>query len=182
MNGPEARFDPREDRVLRSSVRLARLVLEAHAASVFLAGSPNELVLRATSEQDADRILGLTLSPDEGIAGWVFTTGSSTMVSSVANDSRFARDTAEASGYVPEVIVAVPISGPDLPIGVLEVLDPEAGGRDDLTVIDIVTEIAEQLGVVLASVRQIPEATAEETLGQARTLLDDLSRSLRHPR
>jgi len=181
MSAADIPFEHGEDRVLRSSVRLARLVLQAHAASVFLSGSPDELVLRATSEEDADRILGITLAPDEGIAGWVFTTGSSAMVSKVSDDDRFARAAAESSGYVPEVIVAVPIHGPNAPIGVLEVLDPRPGLHDDLTMIDIVTEIAEQLGEVLGPSRQA-ELTVEQTLDAAQTLLDDLSRNLRRTR
>jgi GAF domain-containing protein len=182
MNGSTVQFDPRADGVLSSSVRLAQRVLDAHTASVFLIGSPHELVLRATSEPHPERILGQTLSPDEGIAGWVFTTGSPIRASGVLDDSRFAEDTARAGEYLPEVIVAAPIPGPDLPIGVLEVLDPEPAGRDDLTVIGIVTEIAEQLGEALALVRHVPEAAAGHAIGQARSLLDELSRSLRRGR
>ena len=69
---PPLLLPEREGRILRASVRLARLLLDAHAASVFLASTLDALVLRATSEEDADHLLGITLAPNEGIAGWVF--------------------------------------------------------------------------------------------------------------
>ena len=182
MTIAEGRNTGREDRLLRSTVRLARLVLDSHAASVFLAADEDALVLRATSEEDADQVLGLRLPSHEGIAGWVFTMGTPAVVSGVSDDVRFARDVAELSGYLPNVIVAVPVLLGLEPVGVIEVLDPGDHGRDDLTVIDIVTEIAEQLAEVLALVRQETSVDVETAIHQAQSVLDGLSQTLRQTR
>ena len=181
MNPPLLLPD-REGRILRATVRLARLLLDAHAASVFLASTLDALVLRATSEEDADHLLGITLAPNEGIAGWVFSTGDPAMVSGVTQDPRFSRAATEIGGYLPDVIVAVPILGEREPIGVLEIIDPGEHFRDDLTVIDIVTEIAEQLGDVLQLVRAPTENTVYAAIGEAQAVLDGISRELRRGR
>jgi GAF domain-containing protein len=71
-------------------------------------------------------VVGIRLPVGRGIAGWVAQSGQPIAVSDLSRDTRFARDVAESTSYVPTAILAVPIETDDELIGVLSVLD-----RDD---------------------------------------------------
>jgi GAF domain-containing protein len=139
-------FDPSvHDEMIRSTVRLARLVFAAAAASVFLYDAERgELVFEASSGAGEDRLVGVAIPADRGIAGWVHMTGESIIVRDLAEDSRFDRDFAEATGHVPDTIMAAPLELDHEPFGVIEVLDPDLAAVGDLAAIDILAELARQ--------------------------------------
>lgn len=133
------------DEILRSTVRLARLSFNAAAASVFLYDHERDvLVFEASSGPGEDRLLGLTLPPDRGIAGWVANTGEPIVIRGVADDARFDRDFAADTGLVPDVIMAAPIEHEGDILGVLEVLDPNLSTVGEIQAIDLLTELANQ--------------------------------------
>ncbi len=74
----------------------------------------------------ADEILGVSLPVGRGIGGWAAMSGQPIAVRDVATDARFARDVAESTHYVPEVILAAPLlsTAGDV-MGVVSVLDPD---------------------------------------------------------
>ncbi|BCB76302.1 hypothetical protein GCM10022251_24940 [Phytohabitans flavus] len=136
--------------LLRSTVRLSRLVFGAAAASIFLHDPGRDaLVFEAASGRGEDRIIGVRIPSDHGVAGWVFQTGQTMALNDLGNDTRFDRSTAEATGYVPEAIVAAPLIL-DEPIGVLEVLDAAPARFDDLTAMDILTALADHLAASMS--------------------------------
>lgn len=97
----------------------------AAASCALVTDSGDRLVFVAADGAGADRIRGVELPVGRGIAGWVVMADQAIAVSDVARDTRFARDVAEATEYVPNVVLAVPIPLPDGEVGgVLEVLDP----------------------------------------------------------
>ena len=139
------------DEILRSTVRLARLSFAAAAASVFVCDvEQGTLVFEASSGVGEDRLVGVTIPGDHGIAGWVANTGEPMIVRGVAEDSRFDRRFAESTGLVPDVIMAVPMEHAGEILGVLEVLDPKVQGIGDLDAMDLLTELANQSASVLA--------------------------------
>jgi GAF domain-containing protein len=64
----------------------------------------------------------------------VAVSGQPLAVSDLAADNRFAHDVAESTAYVPGTLLATPIMGPEGVLGVLSILDRDAGraetGRD----------------------------------------------------
>jgi GAF domain-containing protein len=136
--------------LLRSTVRLTRLVFGAAAASIFLYDPARDvLVFEAASGRGEDRIVGTTIPPDHGVAGWVFQTGETMVLNDLASDTRFDRTLAESTGYVPEAIVAAPLTL-DEPLGVLEVLDAAPGRFDDLGAMEVLSELAEHLAASMS--------------------------------
>ena len=117
-------MEPRSQLV--SSVAAIRALFGAAAASCALVtDSGDRLVFAAADGAGADRIRGVELPIGRGIAGWVVMADQAIAVRDVVRDSRFARDVAEATEYVPNVVLAAPIPLPDGEVGgVLEVLDP----------------------------------------------------------
>jgi GAF domain-containing protein len=93
-----------------------------------------ELVYVAASGAGADAVTGIRLPIGRGIAGWVAQSGQPIAVSDLSRDTRFARDVAESTSYVPTALLAVPIEADDRLLGVLSILDRDearpGAGRD----------------------------------------------------
>ena len=111
--------------LLRSTTELALRLCDAAACSLaLLAGESGELVFEAASGVGAERIVGQRLPAGQGIAGWVVSSGQPIAIAEVALDPRFARGVAEATGFVPRSMMAVPLETEREMLGVIEVLDP----------------------------------------------------------
>ncbi|MFL5642496.1 MAG: GAF domain-containing protein [Chloroflexota bacterium] len=156
-----------EDELLFALTGVAVASLEAQAASVALFDpATDRLIFRAAAGPAAGDIVGVSIDPQAGIAGYAFTSGQPLAVADVTADPRFERAVAEASGYVPSSLLAVPIVGPGSTIGVLEALDGRRGAFS-LHDIDIATAVA---SAVAAAVTQ------QQLVGDAASVL---TRSLR---
>ena len=83
----------------------------------------NELVFRAATGSAASSVVGMRLPVKRGIAGYVVASGQAIAVHDVQRDPRFDREAAEATGYLPQSILAVPIETASEVSGVIEVLD-----------------------------------------------------------
>lgn len=135
---------------------LARLATAGAACSVAaLDEAGGELRYVAAAGAGALEIVGTRLPSGRGIAGFVAGSGQGLSVSDVRRDARFAHDVAEATGYVPTALMAVPISAGDDTLGVLTVLDPE---RADLTI---------AAGFADLAARTLRRATNAATLGRS---------------
>ncbi len=76
----------------------------------------------------------LAIDKAQGIAGYVAMTGQPIAISNVEQDTRFNRDFAKSTGYVPRSILATPLLAGERILGVMEVLDkidaPSFGMQD----------------------------------------------------
>ena len=142
---------PADDEMLVAVATVAVTTLEAQAASIALHDPASDrLVFTAAAGPAAGDVVGMTIESASGIAGYVFTTGQPLAVADVAADPRFERTVAEATGYVPSSLLAVPIADETGTIGVLEALD-RRGGTFSLHDLDVATAIA---GVAVTAVRR----------------------------
>ncbi len=168
--------------LLHEVVAQVRTVFGAAACS-FAQVEPDGASLRfvAADGAGASAIIGVTLPVTRGIAGWVTMSGEPLRIANVATDSRFARDVAESTQYVPQDILAAPVvddSGET--VGVVEVLDPTvlAGdGTQDLVVLGLV-------GRMLGTVVRLSSLYDGLGTGLLRTLADpdDVGGLRRSPR
>jgi signal transduction protein with GAF and PtsI domain len=114
-------------------VESTRSLFGAAACSVALVDEDGStLTFVASDGAGADEIVGVSIPVSRGIAGWAAMSGQPIAVRDVASDSRFARDVAESTRYVPTAIYAAPMVATDGEVlGVVSVLDPavdEASG------------------------------------------------------
>ncbi len=143
------------DALLTSVADLGRRSFGAAACSLALLEADDEhLLFRAASGAGAGEVTGLRLPVDRGIAGWVVSSGQPIAVSDVRADPRFAVDVAESTGYVPQVILAAPVTAGGEPLGVVEVLDPSPDVSDPLDLLAVLT--AHAALVVAAAERESP--------------------------
>jgi GAF domain-containing protein len=140
--------------ILRSVLDTAVALFDANAASLALHDpQTDKLVFRVVAGAAGEGALGLEIRADEGIAGYVFRTGQPLAVADVAADPRFGRAAAEASGYVPRSILAVPLIDDAGSIGVLEVIDKRDGSTFGLRDLQLSSVLARQATIAIRATR-----------------------------
>ena len=140
-----------DDELLFAITGLTVMVLEAQAASIALHDpATDRLVFRAASGPAAGDIVGMAIDAAAGIAGYAFATGQPLAVADVSADPRFDRSIAEATGYAPSSLLAVPLLDERGTVGVLEALD-RRGGTFTLHDLDLAAALA---AVATSAVRQ----------------------------
>ena len=136
--------------LLQATVEVARAIFHAKAASVFLLDEEaDELVFEAVAGEGAGELVGKRFPSSTGVAGWVLTTRQPLVVDDLTADTRFSREAAESTGYVPRGIMAVPLLVQERSLGVLEVLDRPADSKFTLAEMNLLGLFANQAAVAL---------------------------------
>lgn len=171
---PEGHFE-----LLGSIIDAARNIFRAKACSVALLDDDQEhLVFYIASGEGSEEVVGRRVPVGHGIAGWVVSSGQPIAIADVQRDPRFARDVAEATGYVPRSILAMPLETERQMLGVIEVLDQQKdrpGAADDMQLLSLFarqaalaienSKVFADLGNALFSAAA--RATDDVTLGRA---------------
>jgi GAF domain-containing protein len=147
--------------LLQATVETARGIFHAKASSVFLLDEKtDELVFEAVAGEGADTLVGKRFPSSTGVAGWVLVTRQPLVVEDLTKDTRFSREAAESTGYVPRGLMAVPLLTEDAALGVLEVLDRPATTPFTLAEMDLLGLFANQAAVALDLLRRARLAQA----------------------
>lgn len=159
--------------VLRSVVEATVALFEAEAASIALYDAASDrLVFEVAAGEQGQGVIGVAIRPDQGIAGYVYTSGQALALSDVASDPRFGRTVAEKTAYVPRSIVAVPLVDDHGTIGVLEVLDKRSQAAFSLRDIELAGVFARQAAVAIRASR-----VERDLAGLLRSTLAELAAS-----
>ncbi len=174
--------------LLGSIVEVARAIFHARAASIFLLDEErDELVFEAIAGEGSDSLVGTRFPSSTGIAGWVLVTRQPLVLEDVSEDPRFAKDAAEATGYVPKAIMAVPLLHEERALGVLEVLDRPARPGAALEEVDLLALFAGQAAIALDLLQAARRARAAlegsgkdlETVARLAAAIDGLEQERR---
>jgi GAF domain-containing protein len=140
--------------VLRSVVEAAVALFEAEAASIALYDPVrNRLVFRVAAGAHGQGVVGLEIAPDQGLVGYVFSSGQALAIADVRADPRFGRSFAEQTEYVPRSIVAVPLLDERGTLGVLEVLDKRSEAAFSLRDVELAAVFGRQATVAIRASR-----------------------------
>lgn len=108
----------------------------------------------------------------EGVAGWVATTGKAYCTNDAYNDRHFTRNFDEKTGYRTKNLLTVPIIFKAKVIGVLQLLNKEAGFiKEDITKL---THLAEQISIVIQRAKL--EKQVKNQNQELEKMLDGLSK------
>jgi GAF domain-containing protein len=172
--------------LLRSITAAARELFGAAACSLALLDDAQEtLTFHVASGAGAEEVVGQRVPVDRGIAGWVVSSGQPVAVADVAHDPRFAADVAEATGYVPSSVLAMPLQTDREVLGVIELLDQQAdtpAGRRDMELLGLFARqaaLAIEASRVFTSLgRALFQAVGEAAAGDGELapILDGLAR------
>jgi GAF domain-containing protein len=147
--------------LLQATVEVARAIFKAKASSVFLLDEEtDELVFEAVAGEGADTLVGQRFPSSTGVAGWVLVTGEPLVVDDLTKDTRFSRDAAESTGYVPRGLMAVPLLADEKVLGVLEVLDRPQDSAFTLAEMDLLGLFANQAAIALELLQRARRAQA----------------------
>ena len=147
--------------LLRSVVEVARAIFGAKASSVFLLDEEaDELVFAAVAGEGEQHLVGMRIPSSTGIAGWVLVTRQPLILEDLENDPRFARDVAEATGYVPSGLMAVPLLYDERALGVLQVLDRPKRSRFTLQEMELLGLFGNQAAIALDLLQRARRARA----------------------
>lgn len=130
-------------------------LLGTERTSVFLIDEEtNELILRYSNEGNTDIRLP---APWQGIAGWVATHDTPTLVNDASNDPRHLREVAQNTGYEPHSILCVPLRVEGRVIGVVEVLNKLGDEPFTLYHQELLTELTQWAAIALQNARLYEE-------------------------
>jgi GAF domain-containing protein len=147
--------------LLQATVETARSIFRARASSVLLLDElTEELVFEAVAGEGAETLIGSRFPADTGVAGWVLVTRQPLVIEDLTKDTRFARDAAESTGYVPRGLMAVPLLEEDRALGVLEVLDRPEQSAFTLAEMDLLGLFANQAAIALSLLLRARRAKA----------------------
>ena len=131
----------------------ARLTL-AEAAFLYLVDrSKNELVLEIGYGQGAETLEKLRVPLGRGVAGLVGMTGEPMGVADTAGGAHLASDAAQALGFTPRAVIAVPLFHEHRIVGVLELMDKNGQNLFAQTNMDVLTLFANQAAVTIEQSR-----------------------------
>ncbi len=167
--------DAEQRALLSSIVDVARSIFHAKAASVFLYDDEtDELIFEAVSGEGERSLVGMRMPSGVGVAGWVLTTRQPLVINDTAKDSRFARDAAERTGFVPQSLMCAPLLHADGVLGVINILDRPLRPGFALEEIDLLGQFASQAALALLQlqrarrVRRVLEGERDELQAVAR--------------
>jgi GAF domain-containing protein len=147
--------------LLQATVEVARAIFKAKAASVFLLDEETEeLVFEAVAGEGSDTLVGVRFPADTGVAGWVLVTRQALVVDDLTKDTRFSREAAESTGFVPKGLMAVPLLAEEKALGVLEVLDRPQQSRFTLAEMDLLGLFGNQAAIALDLLQRARRARA----------------------
>jgi len=117
------------DELLRQILAVARRVLHAEAASLFLTNeSSGGLDLAMSSRADDEFVQPRIYVPrGQGISGWVLEHEESLLIPDAYADPRFFRDADKKSGFVTRSMICAPLKQDGNVIGVIQVLNSTDG-------------------------------------------------------
>jgi GAF domain-containing protein len=158
------------DDLLRSIVEAAKRIFGAAAASIALVNENKQtLDFKVAVGIGNKSVTGMSIPLNKGIAGYVAMTGQPIAISNLQQDTRFNKDFAQSTGYVPHSILATPLLHNDQVIGVMEVLDKinaPSFGMQDMELLGI---FAQQASIAIFQSNQV-EQLGQTLLGGLREL------------
>ncbi len=110
--------------VLDLVVRNAARLLESEAGSLLLLDEDSgELIFRISSGPAGEKLVGMRMPSDKGIAGAAFTQNRPVITHNTQKDQRWYDNFDKKSEFVTQSVIAVPLNARGRTIGVLEVLN-----------------------------------------------------------
>jgi GAF domain-containing protein len=162
-----------ETALLQSVVDAAAALFDSEAASIALfEPDPPRLEYRVAAGAHGSGVVGLSVAPTQGIAGYVYSTGQPIALSDVRSDPRFDQSAAQRTGYVPRSIAAVPLVDEGATVGVLQVLDKRSTPTFTLRDMELLAVFARQAAAAIEA-SKVQRDTARLLRGALLRITDD---------
>jgi PAS domain S-box-containing protein len=171
------------DKVVVQLLNAVTETIGAQASSVWLwdPERPGWLICQAAFDSgESYSLANISLSPGQGIAGWVAETGKSVIVSKATQDQRFSPHIDSRIGFQTVSLLAVPLKLRETVLGVVEVVNKHSGefDQDDQALVET---LAASAAIALDNARLI-EALRQQAdeLKQRNEELDAYAHTVAH--
>lgn len=158
---------------------VARRVMDADAASLFLVNRNGDLDLAVASQSGSSGAPSqrVIVPRGKGISGWVLENRQPLLVEDAYQDPRFYREADKQTGYRTRSIVCVPLQRNGLEIGVLQVLNPN--GRVAFDAMDLMAFEAygNLAATAIDKLRAIERRRDEQRIDQELAIARDIQSS-----
>lgn len=141
------------DRVVATLLEHVRQATDAAACSVALVEPVSgDLVFHQAAGIGSEKVIGLRLRPNQGIAGWVMAHHQPVLVLDAASDPRFFSQMDKTTGFITHDLICVPLIARDVVIGVIELLNKRSGvfGESDIRLLE---SVAAQAAIAIENAR-----------------------------
>ena len=120
----------RMDEVLQRILNETIQALEVETVTLALVDAHWDLVFRAATGENKDKIIGKRIPAGQGIIGWVVHEGEGVVVPAVQEDKRFMPGVEQFEGFETRAMAIAPIYAQERVIGVLQAINPRSGAFD----------------------------------------------------
>ncbi len=145
------------DELLTTLLDQLRCLMNVTATSVWLVDQETQdIVCRHATGQKCEIVRDWRLRPGEGFVGWAIRTGRSLVVPDAPLDDRHFRGVADKTGIGIRSTLLTPLRVKDDVIGVLQVMDTEAGCFEEAD-LDFLESLASSAAIAIANARLYEE-------------------------
>ncbi|MGI5174071.1 sigma 54-interacting transcriptional regulator [Treponema sp. OMZ 840] len=157
INGSYFDLDALLVHILESAMRLVK----CEASSLLFVENADTLKFRVALGPAGIQAREIPVAVKGSIAGWVVENNESLIINDVLSDPRFFGAVQEKTGYVTKTMIAVPLRFKNACIGVIELLNKDAGipfNRGDLDILEL---LSVQAGIAYQNASAYRQARAE---------------------
>ncbi|HEX8311195.1 MAG TPA: GAF domain-containing protein, partial [Chthoniobacteraceae bacterium] len=165
--------------LLPAILDVARRVMNAEAASLFLIDRAGDLELASARGGPADDVDHSTIivPRGRGISGWVLEHGQPLLIPDAYADPRFYREVDKLTGFRTRSIICVPLLRKGMEIGVLQVLNPIGREAFDEADLEPFTAYGNLAATAIDKLRTIERQRAQERTAQEHAFAREIQAS-----
>jgi len=126
-----------------------------------------ELYFEIVVGESSDKIKGLRIKADQGIAGWVANHKQPVLVSDVSKDRRFLSNIDNLSGFKTQSLICTPLICRDKVLGVIELVNKKVGEEFTEEDLEILKHLSDYIAIAIDNARnfeKIQELTIKDDL------------------
>lgn len=126
-----------------------------------------ELYFQIVVGESSDKIKGLRIKANQGIAGWVANHREAVLIKDVSKDRRFSTDIDNISGFQTHSIICTPLICRDKVLGVIELVNKKIGEEFDEEDLEILKHLSDYIAIAIDNARnfeKIEELTIKDDL------------------
>ncbi len=168
------------DELLRAILEVARRVMQAEAASLFLRDETDghlDLVIASRGEGEFTQPK-IRVASGQGIAGWVLEHGESLLIPDAYADPRFFRGADLATGFRTRSILCSPLKWNDRLIGVLQVLNPRSKEAFDPEELEGFDAYSNLIATAIQKLRAIERMRLQERIEREVSIAAEIQQEL----
>jgi adenylate cyclase len=147
------------NQVLRYTMDMIAVIMDAEAGSMFLVQSDDSLSFAAAFNADVEALKNIRLKLGQGIAGYVAARGEAIMVNNAQASQHFFPEIDRLTGFSTRSALCVPMISQGKVLGVLEVLNKKSGDFDANDE-DLLQSVASSVSIAIENARLYRETVS----------------------